>query len=124
MVGTGVIGVTVGTGVTGVLVTIGVVGTGVTAPDVPTKDITLCAGSEKVKLFPDTVTAVCFTRLLLEFVSHGVTDDAESPLRLNCWLVADEFEFMTTIANLPVDGSWYAEHSSPDVGAAVAPMRT
>ena len=58
-VGTVFVGVIVGTGVTGVLVETGVVGTGVTPPDVPTNDITLCAGSETVKLPPETVTADC-----------------------------------------------------------------
>ena len=56
--------------------------------------------------------------------ANGVFVVTESPLRLNCWLVADEFWFMTTIANFPVFGSVYAEQLRPVVGASVAPMRT
>ncbi len=93
-------------------------------PPAPAKLITHCAGMLYVNELADTGTADCATRLLLASVSHGVTVVAESPLRLNCWLTDDELELMTTIANLPDTGSWYAEHSSPDVGAAVASMRT
>jgi hypothetical protein len=112
-----------------VAVNVGVPANGVFVGDgpadpVPTNEITQDAGILYVKEFPLTATAVWATRLLLASVSHGVTVVTESPLRLNCWLVADEFWFMTTIANFPVFGSVYAEQLRPVVGASVAPMRT
>jgi hypothetical protein len=88
-----------------VAVNVGVPANGVFVGDgpadiVPTKDMTLLAGRLNVKLFPDTATADCCTRLLDASVIHGTAEDVDIPLRLNVVLCAEELLFTHTMTYL------------------------
>ena len=112
------VGVFVGT--TGVLVAV------IPPLFAPTKETTLCAGREYVKLLPETDTAACATRLVPEFVSHGVTEVAPRLFKLKVWLVAEVLLLIATITNFvgeEVLVSLKALTNNPEVGAAVAAMR-
>ena len=79
-----------------------------------------------MKELPDTATADFWTRLLLPSVTQGMTEVTLTPLRLKVWLVVEPLLLMATktmVWGEEVLVFLKALTATPDVGAAVAPMR-
>ncbi len=80
------------------------VGTGDPLEEVaPTKEHTQDAGKEKEKLFPETGTAVCWIRLLLESVNHGVTEVTVTPLNVKVCATAAVLPLIATMTTVAGD---------------------
>ena len=90
----------------------------------PTKVVTLEAGSVNVKLPLVTGTAVCSVRSKLAEVIQGVTEVVETPLRENDCDIVFEFSLIATISNAPV--LWFINAVTYTLvcGVGVAAIRT
>jgi hypothetical protein len=75
---------------------------GVPDPFVPTKVVMLCAGSVYMNEPPETPIAVCCANIPLAEVSYGVTELRVSPEVAKVTVLAELFELIATISDVPL----------------------
>lgn len=93
---------------------------------IPTKEQTLEAGSEKVKLLAATGAAPCLAKDRVPSVIQGVTDMVVRPVKLKVWFTAAPVPLMATITNVVGDEPEVFLKAVTDIpaeGTAVAPIR-